>query len=158
MKHLLRLCFLVEMRRKCWLLSSSSKLNSQKEKKRGKHQVDEVNIVLPWGMKHMLRLRLLDERRQRLVIVIVFPANNRQERNRGKHHAEEVNIVLLWGMKHMLRLRLLDERQPRMKEGCSLSSPSKLDSRQERKRGNHVDEVNIVLLWHEALAEAVLDG
>ena len=43
--------------------------------------------------------------------------------------------------------------------GWSLSSPSKLDNRQERKRGkHHVDEVNIVLLWHEAFAEAVRVG
>jgi hypothetical protein len=43
--------------------------------------------------------------------------------------------------------------------GWSLSSPSKLDNRQERKRGkHHVDEVNIVLLLHEALAVAVLAG
>ncbi len=36
---------------------------------------------------------------------------------------------------------------------------SKLHYRQERKRGkHHVDEVNIVLLWHEALAEAMLAG
>jgi hypothetical protein len=36
---------------------------------------------------------------------------------------------------------------------------SKLNSRQEWKRGKyHVDEVKIVLLWHEALAEAVHVG
>ncbi len=45
------------------------------------------------------------------------------------------------------------------RRGWLLSSSSKLDNRQERKRGNHhVDEVNIVFLWHEALAEAVLAG
>jgi hypothetical protein len=37
------------------------------------------------------------------------------------------------------------------------SSSSKLNNRQEGNRGKyHVDEVNIVLLRHEALAEAVL--
>ncbi len=40
-----------------------------------------------------------------------------------------------------------------------MSSPSKLDNRQKGNRGkHHVDEVNIVLLWHEALAEAVRVG
>jgi hypothetical protein len=45
------------------------------------------------------------------------------------------------------------------RRGWILSSPSKLNNRQERNRGkHHVDEVNIVLLWHEALAEAVRVG
>ncbi len=43
------------------------------------------------------------------------------------------------------------------RRGWLLSSPSNLNNRQERKRGkHHVDEVNIVLLWHEAIAGAVL--
>jgi hypothetical protein len=43
--------------------------------------------------------------------------------------------------------------------GSLLSSSSKLNNRQERKRGkHHVHEVNIALLWHEALTAAVLAG
>jgi hypothetical protein len=45
------------------------------------------------------------------------------------------------------------------RRGWLLSLSSKLNNRQERKRGkHHVDEVNIVLLWHKALAEAVRVG
>ena len=71
------------------LVSSSSKLNNRQERKRGKSDVDEVNIVLPWQEG-------CDGRWQSWSVSSSSKPNNRQERNRGKHHVDEVNIVLLW--------------------------------------------------------------